>query len=256
MAPRIPSNSRQAPKGAAAPRATIGDNSAAVEEADRVQMISLISKLSTAEDEIELAKVPLKAAQDARKKIIGLGKAAGFTAAELKARLEEMKVPTRDMAEKAAREHKHRRWLGILDADQSKLLLGDEAPQETKDEAHWSGEGLKAGLRQMSSTPPSECPERFVQAFMKAHEVGLKQVLQANAPGQLRAKAAAEFAEDNPEIDVAKEARKLKASGFMEPTGDDGFETSEEELAAQAPRQAIKGAEAGATSGETAEEVL
>jgi hypothetical protein len=211
MASKVP-NSARAPKGAAAPRAIEGHNSAAVEEADRIQMISIVSKLSAADDAIEAARVPLKAAQDHRKTIIGLGKAAGFSAKELGARLDEMRMGTREMAEQAAREHKHRRWLGILDADQAELMLGSAAPQEAKDEAHWAGEGLKAGLRQMSSTPPTECPERFVQAFMKAHERGLKDVLTANVPGgqRLREKAEADFKEDNPEIDIAKAARKLK----------------------------------------------
>ena len=218
MATRLSSN-RQAPRSA--PRAVEGHNSEAVEEADRIQLISIVSKLSAAEDAIETARAPLKAAQDHRKTIIGLGKAAGFTASELKARLEEMKTPTREMAEKAAREHKHRRWLGILDADQSKLMLGEETPQERKDEAHWAGEGMKAGLRQLSSTPPTECPERFVQSYMKAHEIGLKQVLEANAPGPLRQRAEAEFKEDNPEVDIEKAARDLKKSGFMEKASPD-----------------------------------
>lgn len=255
MATKIPSKpARQAPKGAAAPRTgQIGDNSLAVEEADRIQLISIVSKLSAAEDAIGVARAPLKAAQDHRKTIIGLGKAAGFTADELKARLDEMKTPTREMAERAHREHTHRRWLGILDADQSKLMLGDEAPQEAKDEAHWAGEGLKAGLRQLSATPPTECPERFVQAYMKAHEVGLKQVMEANVPGKSRLaqQAEAEFKDDNPEVDVDAAARKLKNSAFMEradekgpedgpgimePLDGDSFEATPEELAAQVTR--------------------
>lgn len=263
MAARLSSKpARQAPRGAAAPRTgEIGDNSLAVEEADRIQLISIVSKLSAADDAIELARAPLKAAQDNRKTIIGLGKAAGFSAGELKARLEEMKTPTREMAQRAAREHTHRRWLGILDADQSKLMLGDESPQEAKDEAHWGGEGYKAGLRQMAATPPTEVPERFVQAYMKAHERGLNEVLAANVPGKSRLaqKAEADYAADNPEVDVAAAARKLKndpqfmARGAPEPdspaptsssesttpsdtSSNDGFEATPDELAAQAGR--------------------
>jgi hypothetical protein len=250
LASKVPTSPRRAPKGAAAPRAVEGHNSEAVEEADRIQLISIISKLSQADEAIELAKVPLIAAQDHRKTIIGLGKAAGWSAGELKARLEEMKTPTREMAEKAAREHKHRRWLGILDADQSKLMLGNESPQEAKDEAHHAGEGYKAGLRQLPSTPPTEVPERFVQAYMHAHERGLKEVLAANVPGgqRLREKAAADFAKDEPDVDLDKAARDLKKTAFMErtpvpeivdqdPLGvNDGFEATLEELALQAGR--------------------
>ena len=245
MATKIPNKpARQAPKGAAAPRTgEIGDNSAAVEEADRIQLISIVSKLSAAEDAIEVARAPLKAAQDHRKTIIGLGKAAGFSAGELKARLEEMKTPSREMAQRAAREHTHRRWLGILDADQSKLMLGDEAPMEAKDEAHWKAEGYKAGLRQMAPTPPTEVPERFVQAYMHEHERGLNEVLAANIPGKSRLaqQAEADYAADNPEVDVDAAARKLRNSDFMVTDAtdeglDEPFEASEAELAAQAGR--------------------
>lgn len=179
----------------------VGHNSAAVAEADRVQLISIVSKLAAADDAIEAARVPLKAAQAERKKIIGLGKAAGFSAVELEARNREMKVPTREMAATEARERMHRRWLGIVDDDQAELMLGDHAPAEAKDEAHWRGEGFKAGLRQLVAKPAAECPERFVQAWLLEHERGMTQSLAANAPKPLsvREQAATDFAEDHPE---------------------------------------------------------
>lgn len=244
MAPRLSAKTTPKP-GAPTREPTIGDNSRAMEEAERVQLISFVSKLSTAEDAIEAAKVPLKAAQKARSQIVGLAKAAGFTAKELERRLEEMRTPTRVMAETAVREHKHRRWLGILDADQSDLMLGDAAPEETKDEAHWKGEGYKAGLRQMDSKPPAECHTRFHQAYMKEHERGHLEVLTANAPKatpRSQAEQAAEdYAADNPEIDVAAAARKLKGdAAFMDRTApgdpDEGFEATDEELSQQIGR--------------------
>ncbi len=228
------------------PRAEIGDNSAAVEEASRIQLLSVVSKLSAADDAIEVARAPLKAAQAERRKIVGLGKAAGFTAWELEARLAEMKRPTREMAEVEQRERLHRRWLGIIDPEQAELMLGESAPQETKDEAHWAGEGFKAGLRQMSSTPPTECPERFVQTYMKKHEAGLLEVLTANAPGQkgIREQAAADFKRDNPDVpepgtpEAARAEREAvrRAKESLENLPGEDFEASEEELAAQALR--------------------
>lgn len=270
MAKRLPRNA--APQQ---PPAGIGDNSAAVEEADRIQLISIVSKLSAADEAIEVARAPLKAAQAQRKTIIGLGKAAGFTAHELEARLAEMKRPTREMAEVVQRESKHRRWLGITDAEQSELMLGEKVPQDDKDEAHWSGEGLKAGLRQLSNTAPTECPERFVQAYMKAHERGLIEVTAANAPKpkgmtaqQVAEQAARDFKADHPDLPepgspAAKKAEResvARATAALakiqpvpeivdeDPLGvngpDDGFELSEEELAAQKPRAAIQDAAA------------
>lgn len=229
MAAQVPRKPRQAPKSAPVrvPGEAVppGDNLHG-EEANRIQLISIVSKLSDADDKIEAAKLPLAAARKHRKTIIGLGKAAGFPAWELEARLKEMNIPSREMAVQAEREHRHRRWPGILDAQQSELMLGDKVPQDEKDAAHWAGEGYKAGLRQMSSTPPTECAGRFVQVFMKAHERGMNEVLTANAPkpiGSVREQAAADFKAD-----------EAAAKG-----PDDGFEASPEELAAIKPRAAV-----------------
>jgi hypothetical protein len=252
-----------------------GDNSRAQEEAERVQLISIVGKLSDAEDAIELAKEPLKAAQAARKKIIGLGKAAGFTAKLLERRLEEMKMGSREMAAVEATERRHRRWLGIIDEDQAKLMLGDAAPMEHKDEAHWRGEGLKAGLRNLAATAPPGCPERFVQAFLQERERGLDLAKAANAQawpdavdGRPKAtvgeQAAADFEADNPEVDVDEAARRLRSDpAFMDRSApddagaapehvDEPFEATAEELEGQSPRRAIHEAQEGLTSGEDA----
>ena len=192
-------------------------NEDAQDEADRVQFISIVSKLSAADDEIERAKGPYDAAKAARKKIIGLGKAAGFMAKDLQARLDEMKADSRETEEAIERETKHRRWLGITRPDQPMLGLGSEAPQEVRDQAYWRAEGYKAGLRRLSATPPEGIPERFVQAWLEE-----------------RARGAAELhVEPDVPLTVAEQARK----DFAE---DNGFEASEEELAAQKPRQAVE----------------
>lgn len=222
MAPRLPKNRKSNVTPIRSGPAPMHDNLHG-EEAERVQLISVVSKLSQADDAVEAAKVPLKAAQAARKTIIGLGKAAGFTAKELEKRLDEMRMPTRDVAVMEARERKHRRWLGAVDDDQAQLQLGDNAPAEVKDEAHWKGEGYKAGLRQQIGKPPPECPERFVQPWMAEHARGQNEVLTANAPRPLRETAAADFAEDNPEVDVDAAARKLKGSAFMDRKPVDGM---------------------------------
>lgn len=202
--------------------APAGDNFG--EEAERVQLISIVAQLSAAEDAIEEAKAPLKAAQAARKKIVGLGKAAGFSAKELEKRLDEMKMGTRDMAQLEARERKQRRWLGILDADQADLLTGHSAPQEKKDEAHWQGEGYKAGLRGIRGTLPPGIPPRMDQPYLQGNEKGYADylaALEANMPKKLevRDQAAKDFEEDNPEVDIKKAARALKNNAaFMDRT--------------------------------------
>lgn len=243
-----------------------GHNLRDVEEADRVQLISLIARLSATEGPIEEATAVLKAARKARSQIIGLAKHAGFPAWEMEARLHEMKRGSREMAEIAVREGKQRKWLGILDEEQTELMLGDKVPPEAKDEAHWKSEGYKAGLRQMSSTAPTECPAMHTQAYMKAHERGLKEVLTANVPGKdrlsVRDQAAQDFKADHPEPEPgspeAKAAERkavAAAKASLEKLGgtdaqveaaqaasrklaeeEPAFEMTEEERAAQASR--------------------
>lgn len=246
-----------------------GDNSALREEEERVQLISFVAKLTQNDIDIEMTEAPLKAAQEARKKTVNLAKAAGFTAAELKARMEEMNNPARDNPVKFAREERHRKWLGIVRPEQTEIQLGDKVPSEAKDEAHWRAEGFKAGLRLLAPKPPPECAERFVQAWMKEHERGMAETNAANVPGghRLAAQAAADFQADNPEVDLDAAAKRLaKDPQFMArtpepdlgagesasiPEGasttsgpDEPFEATPEELAAQAPRRAIQEAAA------------
>lgn len=287
MGKRLGTGARKpaAPKMTAPKRtgpAPAGDNSLHGEEAERVQLISIVAQLSAADDGIEAAKVPLKAAQAKRKTVIGLGKAAGFPAKVLERRLEEMKMGTREMAVIEAAERKQRRWLGIIDADQASLILGDQAPQEAKDEAHFRGEGLKAGLRNLAAVPPPGIPERFVQAWLQERERGVALAAPSfpdAVDGRVKPvgeQAADDFAADNPEVDIDAAAKALKKSSFMDRSQgedpadpgpedppvagldpalvDEGFEATPEELAAQSTRRTLEDAREGRTSGEDVEQ--
>jgi hypothetical protein len=99
---------------------------------------------------------------------------------------------------------------------------------------------------------------------MQEHEKGLLEVLRANAPKPTplspAEQAKADFAADNPEIDVDKAAKALKNDPkFMDRSAppeapapdespvandpDEGFEATEEELSAQIGRGAAREAE-------------
>lgn len=312
MAARLnaPRTRRKPTPGPAAPprEPVMGDNGR--EEAERVQLISFVSRLDAADVEVERAQGPYKAALANRSAIKKLAQGAGFTADELKLRRNEMAQSTADNARQAARESKHRRWLGIITAEQQEMHLGEATPQEARDEVDWDTEGYKRGLRGRAAEPlPDGMDARFTQPFLKGHERGWAGYLEGiaqNVPKpkgmtaqEVAAKAAAEFEADNPEIDVEAEARRLKASGFLNrsdpvvgddfageslgstatassastsepnptptpdastdtsPTAgttagagpDDGFEATEEELAAQKPRQAVVDQREGNTTG-------
>ncbi len=265
MAARIGSKPRQAPKPSA-PRqapATIGDNSAYREEEERVQLISFIAKATQTASGVEAARVPFDAAKKAHNQVFALAKAANpsFTRKYLEKKMEQMNQAPAENARQAVMEARHDRWLGIITPEQMKLHTENNTPQESKDELDWQARGYSQGLRGLGSNLPDGIPPRMDQPFLKGHSTGYSEyveTLKANAPKQMdvRGQAAADFKEDNPEVDVDKAAKKLKGSKFMErgkevelvdpgsgapavevvKDPDDGFEATPEELAAQVTR--------------------
>lgn len=261
MAPRLSAKTK--PQSASIPQRPtpgIGDNAGpSGEEYERVCLISYVSRIVAERQKVETAKAPYETAKKSLNSMFKLAKAAlpETSREELERRIKEMESPTRDMAKDAARENRHRRWLGILDADQHALMLGDTAPAEAKDEAHWKGEGYKAGLRQLERGPPTECAERFVQPWMQEYDRGLKEVLEANAPKatrpSVREQAAKDFEADTAAQRAAERREERKAKAALESIGtrvgseivdndplgaNASFEASPEELGAQIMRPA------------------
>lgn len=271
MAAKLGSRSkpRQAPKPArssptAPPRAGgMGDNSAALEEAERVQLISFISRFDAADIEVERTKAPYDAAKKARASVRKLAEAADFSLEEIDRRRKEMSMAPSEKVKFVARENRHRRWLRVIDDDQIKMHLEPATPIEARDEMDWQSRGYSAGLRGQLPTLPEGIPPRMEQPFLKGHEAGYRDylsALQANLPKKLevRDQAAQDFKADNPEVDIAKAAKALaKDPAFMDrtppPEGemaagvihepgtggdiDEGFEATPEELAAQQGRR-------------------
>lgn len=263
MASRLPRGAAKAsasnPTNAPPREASIGDNLRAKEEAERVQLISYVNRLTAQNQDVEAAKVVFDAAKKARTNTFNLAKAAGFPRGELEDRMKEMQRPVFENVEKEVRVSRHRRWLGCITDEQRAMFTGDETPQSVKDEYHWRSEGYKAGLMGLARAAPDKCPAEHVQAFLKAHESGTTDSLAAiaaNAPKPMRAQAADDFKADNPDVDVAAAARKLKNDPkFMDRTAppetgaenpvaaDDGFEATEQELAAQTVRPSVQESE-------------
>lgn len=220
----------------------IGDNSGRTEESDRVQMISIVAQVEKANEKVDASKVVFDAAKKARNTIFKLAGMAGFQRQEIKARMKEMQESASVVADRMSREAKHRKWLGILTDEQIQMFAEDKTPAEIMDEAHHIGEGFKAGLRGLEAKPPTDVPERFVQAWLGGYHNGTetsKAAMMAMAPKPLgervkaataaekvkavAEKAAADFKADNPQTaelpgpeDVDAAAKRLKASQFME----------------------------------------
>lgn len=218
-------------KRAAADEGGIGHNSgdqAAEEEAQRLQLQSIVIQVEKADEAVEKTKAPFDAAKKARNTIFRLAKAAGFMRQEIEARMEEMKAPTHENIAKAQREAKYRNWLGIVTPEQQDMFASTTTPAEVKDEAHWRAEGYKAGLRGLIAEAPEGCGARFVQPFLEGHESGTKDSLAAiavNAPKKM--------AEAKPKAEKPKPAEVVVA---VQKQAAEDFEADEAELAAQRGR--------------------
>lgn len=268
--PRTPAPEAPAPQG---------HNSAAVEEANRVQFLSILAKLDAADADIENAAAVVAAARKVRKSIIGLAKQADIPEWQLKQRQDELKRTPVENAQRIDAEAKQRRWSGIINPEQMAMHLGDSTPQEVKDAEDAKSLGFRDGVRGRAASLPEKMHPRFHQDYLKGHELGRKDymlTLAENAPKprgmtaqQVAEQAAKDFAADNPEPgspaakkaereSVARATAALAKIGDTVVTsdedgntivrsvseGDDGFEASPEELAAQKPRAAIQDAAA------------
>ena len=223
------------PKPTASDDRGIGDNSAGVEEAERVQLISIVTKVAKHNEEVEAAKVVFDAAKKARTSTFNIAKGAGFSRQEIEGRMEEMNRPTHENVAMEQRVAKHRRWLGII------------TPEQRESDGYKVG--LVAGLRK---APPGATGEDE-QAWLQGYDSGKKDghdAIAANLKPSVREQAAADFAADNDmdEEAIKKAARKLKNDPkFMDRSvPDDGFEATPEELEAQKARPSVQDAEAEA----------
>lgn len=186
--------------------APIGHNSAEIEEANRIQFLSILAKLDDADAKIEEAAAAVSAARKVRKSIIGLAKQADIPEWQLKQRQDEMRRNTAENAQRIAAEARQRRWTGIITPEQMEMHLGGATPQEAMDAEDAKTEGFKAGVRGRAAVIPDGMHVRFHQDFLRGHEAGRAEylkTLEANVPGKdrlsVREQAAKDFKADNPD---------------------------------------------------------
>lgn len=232
------------------PNAEHGHNSAAEEEASRVQFLSILSQYDGALGEVEVARAPLKAAQKKVSSIVGLAKAAGIPKWRLEARHDEMNRPPHENADNIIAEARERRWAGIISPEQLRMYEEKTAPEEVMDASDWSSRGYKIGVLGRAADLPDGMPSRFTQDFMGGYDDGRKSymlTLAKNAPKPKGAKAkdiaadAESKVDEMPEVDIEGAAKALKNSDFMKTGAPDAeFEMTDEEREAQKLRPSVQ----------------
>lgn len=116
---------------------------------------------------------------------------------------------------------------------QAELDLDGQVPDEARDELDWNTDGYLAGRRAAEPSPPRECPERFVQAWMagyhKGQEVNGEQLSRAAVIIEERSQpSTAPAVEVDPEAEEAAlddQVERLRRSDFMKTgAGEDASE--------------------------------
>ncbi len=195
-------------------------------EAEGMQLRSYMNKWRELAAEEALIAKQLKEVRDRKSETANYAKAAiKVTRKQLDSYLADMQASKRDLIAEEETRRRHRAHLGIVTETQMELF-GEGSPTKVKDDAAWRGDGYLAGMRMDPAEAPKGCAGNALQEWLGGHADGMK-VMQDSinqAEASIQAKKDAELAanaappEPEPEHDPAAEARKLKASGFMDTT--------------------------------------
>lgn len=187
-----------------------------------------IGKLRAQQAEIEKLKGPYDAAKSTFTDLINgaksdLGKA--YTRKRLTALLEDFGARARDLAREEEQRFQDRIALGLpVFGVQQDLFggAGESLPQEAKDELTWEAEGYLAGRRCDERKAPEGCPPRMDQPFLRGWDRGADETAKLFTRASEIAKPAAPAEPEEPEVDeeveIQRQAKVLKASGFSDKT--------------------------------------
>lgn len=168
------------------------DNSKAMIEAERVQLISYIGKIQAANKRVAIKKAEMDAERAEATELYRGAKAAGFLRKELDALLADMGRNPRDLVEAEQRRRRFREVFNMPNGETALDLFGDEnTPTEVKDQAYQRASGYQAGLRGDACEVPAEVPPRFVQAWTDGWGDGQAVIGQSFAKPAKKAKPAA-----------------------------------------------------------------
>lgn len=188
-----------------------------------------LSKINTAQREVDEARAPFDAAKDKLTAAFhdatsDLGKRHGYTRKYLSDLAAEMRSKVREAARDESRRVEDRIDLSLPVAGglQMQLALGDldNTPDETKEEGHWEYQGFLLGRAGRLNYVPDGCPPRYHQAVMRAAEAGQKlthaMFLEAQAfkdeQAAPKAEAEAKPLNELPEPGTPEHAAALRAS--------------------------------------------
>lgn len=235
------------------------------EEAEAIQLMSIVSRIKQALPEVEEARGKLKAAQEKVNDIFRAAKAQSkdFERGRIMELVEDSKAESRrDVTRNEAVRARFRRLMGLPvgDATQDQLDLEGRLPDVERDGQYWQSVGYTDGVSGAPSNPPMECVKA---GHGNRYDAGWKDgqtILAVNMDKARKVNAPPVQAKEETEVErkarEAKETAKAKAAlenlGKDQPLPTDAkavgekaaadFEADQAELAAQKPRAAVQAA--------------
>lgn len=243
----------------------------AKEEAEGLQLMSVVAAVKKQRPNITKARDALKAEQD---KLNDIFRAAKLQSKEFtRERIEDLERDSdparrRDIEEAEAIRYRFRKAMGLpVGLSDQERELEARLPEVERDAAHWFQAGYTAGVTGQFCEPPEACVRAgHDNKFAEGHKAGMavlvvdKGVLSGKpAAAPVKEETAAERrkrekaeeaaarealskpkpeAPETPSLDPVQAAIKADAEG--QAGGADGFEATPEELAGQTTRQAVQ----------------
>ena len=199
-----------------------------VREIEEAQLLSVLALMRPALARVEEAKAVVKERIADVDAILDKAVVQGFKKGEIRELLKEtaVKGSRKDQRETEERRTRFREYVGLPTGVVQPDLL--DIPEAAKDELDWELDGYRAGVRAEEPKPPTKCPERFHQAWMKGYHDGQARNAWAMSGGKGAPPASAPAPAPEPAADAPTPPEGPA-------TGDD-FEASADELAAQTAR--------------------
>jgi ribosome modulation factor len=187
---------------------------------EQALFISHLSKLRLQQKKVAEAKLIVDAERAVLNDLFHMAKVDKFSRKELTAILGDSLATRRNLQAEEERRALLRQWAGLPVGSQGELFA--KLPEEAADEQTYEGEGYSAGLRGDERDVPEHVSPRFMQAWSRGWIAGQEKNVWAMAASAAAKKAPEPEAPaaEVEEIDVDKEARKLKAKGFLEHSPD------------------------------------
>lgn len=208
----------------------VGDNSGLTPDEQAALFLTHLGACREQEAILADAMAGVKALRKRRNEVRNLARAEGFPLKKIDDILKKESFSQKDLEAEA----ELFRWMdqiaGLPVGGQADLFAS--TPVEIKDGMDWEADGYRAGMRATEPKPPSECPERFHQDWMKGYHNGQERNAWALAergkivdrrtdiaPGKVELEPVEDDRDEDEVIDDA--ARKLKREGWTQPSAEE-----------------------------------